>query len=192
MNEIIIRKLIKSFINEYVSQHENFNSNDLKKIGNFLISNLEQKNFIIRRSNVSFNNVFCFDAEKSGKMYLVFVKKKFHSINEDNDLQTFNREELKKLYPDLFKNKVSSNQLNGTIKNKNISNFSNHNSNYETEDTDIAGRDVYLRSFEYYIEFQDKAKNSDIVIQHKKVFNPKNESFEDFAKQIVIEVTKNF
>ena len=97
MNEIVIKKLIRSFIKEYVSQHENFNSNDLKKIGTFLISKLEEKSFLVKRSNVSFNNMFCFDAEKLGKTYLVCVKKKFHSINEDSDIETFNRKELENL-----------------------------------------------------------------------------------------------
>ena len=83
MNDVIIRKLIKSFIKEYVSQHENFNSNDLKKIGNFLISNFTINEKLWIRDLVY--------SEESEKNYKEWVKRQ-------NSLTYIFKQDLDKLY----------------------------------------------------------------------------------------------
>jgi len=183
------RLLIRQYIKEYISQHDRFSDNDLNEIGKCLTRRLSEVGFIVRKSNVSFNNVFCFDAEKLGKVYQIFIKKKFHSINED--IETFNRDELKKLYPDLFKNK------NQSFKQNNKSATVNANITLNTDDNDdhtvlSPDNNLYKRNFEYTIEFQDKSKNNDIVIQHKKTFSGNKEQFKNFIEQFISELMKNF
>lgn len=181
--------LIREYIKEYIDQHENFKDKDLNIIGKNLIGKLESVGFIIKKSNVSFQNVYTFDAEKLGKVYQVNIRKKFHSINED-EVEKFDRNQLKKLFPDMFKN-INDKQSKNVIKSatKNI----NQKNDYD-DDTIISRNDdiLYARNFEYTIEFQDKSKNYDVVIQHKKIFNNKKDNFENFANQITSEVVKNF
>ena len=90
----------------------------------------------------------------------------------------------------MFKN-VSDKQNKSTLKSatKNINKFDDFD-----DDTIVSRTDdlLYARNFEYTIEFQDKSKNYDVVIQHKKIFNNKKDNFENFANQITSEVVKNF
>jgi len=181
--------LIREYIKEYIDQHENFNDKDLNLIGENLTNKLQNIGFMIKKSNVSFSNVYTFDAEKLGKVYQINIRKKFHSINED-EVEKFDRNQLKKLFPDMFKN-IGDKQNKSTLKSatKNINKFDDFD-----DDTIVSRTDdlLYARNFEYTIEFQDKSKNYDVVIQHKKIFNNKKDNFENFANQITSEVVKNF
>lgn len=196
MNGLNIRVLIKEYIKEYVSQHDNFNDNDLNDIGKSLSSNLSQIGFMIRKSNVSFKNVFCFDAEKLGKVYQVFIKKKFHSINED--VETFNRNDPElSAFLKQMGNKNLSLKLPQQQKEKSNQTFKT-TKNYKHDDDELddtimsPDNNLYKRNFEYCVEFQDKSKNNDIIIQHKKIFNGNKEEFKNFTEQFISELMKNF
>jgi len=183
--------LIRQYIKEYIDQHENFKDKDLNIIGKNLINKLQNVGFLIKKSNVSFPNVYTFDAEKLGKVYQVNIRKKFHSINEDG-VEKFNRDELKKIFPSMFKN----NTQGSYVKNKNLTNISKKSIDHnEYDDDTIVSRTddiLYARNFEYTIEFQDKSKNYDIVIHHKKIFNNKKDNFENFVNEFISDIVKNF
>jgi hypothetical protein len=192
MNDL--KKLIKEYIKEYVSQHNEFNYSDLNDIGKVLSNNLSKIGFIIRKSNVSFNNVFCFDTEKLGKVYQIFIKKKFHSINED--MQTFNRNdpELSAFLKQMGNKNLSLKSSQKEKPNQTFKTTKNYKLDDDESDDTIMSSDnnLYKRNFEYCIEFQDKSKNNDIIIQHKKIFNGNKEEFKNFIEQFVYELMKNF
>lgn len=185
--------LIREYIKEYIEQNQNLTLKDLNIIGKMLVNKLENLGFIISRSSLSLKNILAFDAEKSGKAYQVIIRKKINPINED-EVEKFDRNELKKLFPDMFKN-VNKTQNQNFKHNTSIKSATKNLNNQEDyENTLIINDDdfVFAGNFEYIIEFQDKSKNYDVVIQHRKKFNNKKQSFENFANEITSEIIKNF
>lgn len=188
-----LRFLIREYIKEQITQHENFNNKDLTKIGGSLVNKLQSLGFIIKKSSVSFKNAYCFDAEKLGNVYQVNIRKKLHSINEDS-VEKFDRNELKKLFPDMFKNVQQSTQqqqrknvLNSTINNNN--NLQKKNVNND-DTVPLNHNDVFFGNIQYTIEFQDKSKDYNIALQTTMVFNSKENKFDNFINQIVDEIIK--
>lgn len=186
--------LIREYIKEYIEQNQNFIHKDLNIIAKILINKLENLGFIINRSSLSLKNISAFDAEKSGKVYQVIIRKKINPINED-EVEKFDRNELKKLFPDMFKNvnKTQNQNFKPNTPIKSATKNLNNQDHFE-DNTLILNDDDFMFSgnFEYIIEFQDKSKNYDVVIQHRKKFNNKKENFENFAEQFTGEIIKNF
>lgn len=105
------KSLIKQYIKEYINQHPNFKDENLDFIGKNLIKKLQNADFLITKSDVSFSEKYLFDAKKMGKVYQVNIRKNSSSLNEDSEVdevETFDRNKLKDLYPGVFKFKTNT------------------------------------------------------------------------------------